>query len=81
MPSQRSADSASGFSLGDDVLLNTSQAAKLTGLSAKTLRQMRCDKQGPACFKFGKSAQARVVYRRTDIESWLRDNLVRLCGR
>lgn len=80
MPSQRSVDESSGFSLDGDVLLNTAQAAKLTGLSAKTLRQLRCDRQGPACFKFGETAQARVLYRRSDIECWLRDNLVRIGG-
>lgn len=61
-----------GFSLTNDQLLSTSQAAAVTPFSAKTLRQMRCDKTGPRFLKLGKGKQARCVYRRSDLESWIR---------
>jgi len=65
----------------DDRMLSTTQAAALIGLSAKTLRQLRCDRQGPRCFKLGAAAQARVLYRQSDLESWLNANATAIGGR
>lgn len=59
------------ISLKDDCLLGTAQAAALVGLSPKSLRQFRCDKIGPRCLKMGVGQQARVVYRRSDLEKWV----------
>lgn len=61
------------LSLADDPLLKTADAAALLGLSQKTLRQLRCDRAGPRCFKLGTSKQARTVYRRSDLERWVRE--------
>jgi len=60
-----------GFSLLNDQLLTTSQAGSLIGLSAKSLRCMRCDRSGPRCLKLGAGKQARVVYRRSDLAKWV----------
>jgi len=62
---------STAIDLKDDILVSTSEAARLTGRSAKTLRQLRCDRQGPPCLKLGRAAQARVVYRRSDLEQWV----------
>jgi hypothetical protein len=60
------------LNLGEDTLLTTAQAAAALGLSAKTMRQLRCDKSGPRCLKFGTKKQGRVVYRKSDLEAWVR---------
>lgn len=69
-PSEALAD----LSLADDPLLKTADAAALLGLSQKTLRQLRCDRAGPRCFKLGTTQQARTVYRRSDLERWVREH-------
>lgn len=68
------------FSLKDDVLLGTGEAATLVGLTPKTLRQLRCDKDGPRCFKLGATKQARTVYRRSDLEAWVRSRIAVVHG-
>lgn len=62
------------LSLKDDTLLSTADAARLVGLTPKTLRQLRCDRAGPRCLKLGTSKQARTVYRRSDLERWIRES-------
>ncbi len=68
------------FSLKDDVLLGTVEAAAVVGLAAKTMRQLRCDKAGPRCFKLGTNKQARTVYRRSDLEAWVRSRIAAVHG-
>jgi hypothetical protein len=62
------------LSLRDDLLLSTADAARRVGLTAKTLRAMRCDRAGPRCLKLGTSKQARTVYRLSDLERWIRES-------
>jgi len=62
------------LTLKDDTLLTTAQAAAAVGLTPKTLRQLRCDRAGPRCLKLGTSKQARTLYRRSDLERWIREN-------
>lgn len=69
-----------GFSLTNDQLLTTSQAAALIALSPKSLRCMRCDRTGPRCLKLGSGRQARVAYRRSDLEAWVRSRVVAVQG-
>jgi hypothetical protein len=63
------------LSLKDDTLLSTAEAARLVGLTPKTLRQLRCDRAGPRCLKLGTTKQARTVYRRSDLERWIRESV------
>lgn len=67
-------EAIAAISLKDDCLLSTRQAASLVGLSAKTLRQLRCDRNGPQALKLGSGKQARCVYRRSDLERWISAN-------
>ena len=60
--------------LTTDRLVPTSEAARLTGLSAKRLRDYRCDRTGPAFLKMGTSEQARCLYRLSDLERWIQEN-------
>jgi predicted DNA-binding transcriptional regulator AlpA len=69
-----------GLSLKDDCLLGTAEAARLVGLSPKTLRQMRCEKAGPRCLKLGAGRQARCLYRRSDLERWVLSRIVTIQG-
>ena len=69
-----------GFSLTNDQLLGTAQAAALLGMSAKSLRCMRCDRTGPRALKLGTTKQARTVYRRSDLEAWVRSRVVAVQG-
>lgn len=68
------------LSLRDDPLLSTADAARLVGLSPKTLRQLRCDRAGPRCLKLGATKQARTFYRRSDLEQWIRRSAVVVGG-
>lgn len=65
------------LNLEDDRLLSTAEAARVVGVSAKTLRQMRCDRQGPRCLKAGDSKQARVRYPLSALEAWVAGMAVR----
>jgi predicted DNA-binding transcriptional regulator AlpA len=67
-------DALADLSLADDPLLGTADAAAMLGLSQKTLREYRCDRRGPRCFKLGTAKQSRTVYRRSDLERWFREN-------
>ena len=69
-----------GFSLKDDQLLTTGEAATLVGLSQKSMRQMRCERTGPRCMKVGSSKQARIFYRRSDLEKWVVSRVVTIQG-
>jgi len=80
MPKRSPAAALADISLRDDCLVSTAQAARLVGLSAKTLRQLRCDRQGPPCLKMGIAAQARVVYRRSALEQWIQWNATPMGG-
>ena len=74
------AEAIADISLANDCLLGTAPAAALVGLTPKTLRSLRCDKAGPRCFKLGTGKQARVVYRRSDIEAWVRSSIAAVVG-
>ena len=63
--------------LEGDRLLTTREAARVVGLSPKTLRQLRCDRQGPRCLKAGPSKQARVRYPLSALEAWVAGMAVR----
>lgn len=79
-PKRSPAAALADIDLRDDCLLSTAQAARLVGMSAKTLRALRCDRQGPPCLKMGTAAQARVLYRRSALEQWIRRNAVPMGG-
>ena len=66
--------------LANDCLLSTADAARLLGMSPKTLRCLRCDRAGPPALKLGGAQQARVVYRRSALERWVRENATPVCG-
>ena len=66
--------------LRDDVVMGTPEASRLTGLSQKTLRQLRCERTGPRFFKLGSAKQSRAVYRRSDLERWLVSRVVTVGG-
>lgn len=51
--------------------LTTEEAARLVGLSRKTLEAKRLTGEGPRFLKLGRS----VRYRREDIDAWLAANL------
>jgi len=79
-PKRTPAAALADISLKDDCLLSTAQAARLVGLSQKTLRALRCDRAGPPCLKMGTAAQARVLYRRSALEQWIRRNATPMGG-
>jgi predicted DNA-binding transcriptional regulator AlpA len=68
------------ISLKDDVVVGTPEASRLTGLSQKTLRQMRCERTGPRWFKLGDKKQSRAAYRRSDLERWIASRVVAVGG-
>lgn len=68
------AANASDIDLKDDCLLSTRQAATLVALTPKTLRQLRCDRNGPPFLKLGDGKQSRCVYRRSQLEAWIGRN-------
>ena len=58
------------INLDADRFVGTDEAATLLGLAAKTLRQWRCERKGPACEKRGEGKQARVFYRVSSLAAW-----------
>jgi len=63
------------LSLKDDRLVATAEAAMLLGLAAKTLREWRSQRKGPAVLRLGTGPRARCCYRLSDLEAWTRANL------
>lgn len=54
--------------------LTSVQLAELLGVTEGTLRNWRAAKQGPPFVKLGKSKQAEVRYKESDINSWINKN-------
>lgn len=51
--------------------LNTIDAAEMLCLSPRTLERMRIEGGGPQFFKAGPGKRSRVLYRQSDLISWL----------
>lgn len=56
----------------DDPLMTPAQVANLTGFTLRALSGRRARNEEPAYIKMGSGAKARVRYRRSTIEAWLR---------
>jgi excisionase family DNA binding protein len=54
-------------------LLNQSEAAKILGLSTRTLERLRLTGEGPPFAKLGR----RVLYRPADLNAWVAERIVR----
>lgn len=50
---------------------STVDAAKLLGVSAKTLANWRYLGKGPTYIRLGNSPRAQVLYRYEDLDAWL----------
>jgi hypothetical protein len=68
------------FSLTNDRLVTTVEAARLVGASAKTLREWRSRRIGPAGLKMGTGKQSRVLYRLSSLEAWLKASVTSVIG-
>jgi len=68
------------FSLTNDRLVSTAEAARLTGQTTKTLREWRSKRTGPAALKLGVGKQARCVYRVSSLEAWVRASVTSVTG-
>jgi len=55
------------------ITVTTGEAAKLLGLAPSTLAKLRLNGNGPLYCKLGR----RVVYRRSDLETWLQSRTTR----
>lgn len=53
-------------------VLNTVQAAKVLGRQPQTLRLWRLRGGGPRYLRLGNGVHARVAYRPSDLDAWLR---------
>jgi hypothetical protein len=53
-------------------LLTTVEAASYLRVSVRTLEDKRVDGTGPPYFKVGPGRGAKVVYRRSDLNDWLK---------
>lgn len=69
------AEAVADISLKDDRLVTTAEAAHLLGLAPKTLREWRSKRTGPVPLSLGAGKRARVVYRRSALEAWVRGNV------
>jgi hypothetical protein len=52
--------------MSDTIFLNQNGAAKMLGLSGRTLEKFRLDGRGPVYRKFGR----RILYHPDDLLSW-----------
>lgn len=68
------------LSLKDDRLVDTKEASRLTAYSEKTLREWRCQRKGPQALKYGTGRRARVVYRLSALEAWVKANVTSVTG-
>jgi excisionase family DNA binding protein len=59
------------MTISNPITLTAGQAAKVLGLAASTLAKLRLSGNGPAYYKLGR----RVVYRREDLEVWLKSRI------
>ncbi|WP_366465307.1 helix-turn-helix domain-containing protein [uncultured Collinsella sp.] len=50
---------------------STGDAARMLGISAKTLANWRCLGKGPAYIRLGNSSRAQILYRYDDLDAWL----------
>jgi len=53
-------------------VLNTIQAAKVLGRQPQTLRLWRLRGGGPRYLRLGNGVHARVAYRPSDLDAWLK---------
>ena len=58
-----------------DQLLSTQEAADYIGIKPGTLRKWRWHGTGPSYVRLGRSKRARVVYRASDLTSWLSERV------
>ena len=54
-----------------EAYLTTSEAGGLLRLSPRTLERMRVSGNGPAYLKVGPGKRAKVLYKSSDVLSWL----------
>lgn len=59
----------------DHAVVGSAEAARMLGISPRTLANWRAQGRGPAYVRLGKS-RSPVLYRVGDIESWLESRLV-----
>ena len=55
----------------DEEWLTPPEAARRLRLKAKTLQEYRVTGGGPKFYKLGPGRNARVVYRRVDLDTWV----------
>lgn len=55
----------------DENYLTTSEAAKFTTLSRRTLERLRVQGTGPIFYKLGQGKRTRVRYRQVDLLAWI----------
>ena len=53
------------------LLLTTIEVAGMLRISRRTLERMRVDGTGPRYLKVGPGKRSRVLYRQSDVETWL----------
>jgi hypothetical protein len=68
------------ISLTDDRLVGTTEAARLLGVAPKSLREWRCQRTGPPALKMGAGRQARVFYKLSSLEAWIRSSVTSVIG-
>ena len=56
----------------EHTFLTTNEAAHFLRLSGRTLERFRVEGTGPRYTKAGPGVRARVLYRRSDLEDWLK---------
>ena len=76
-PRRHKRQGAVSVDLSTDRLLSTAEAARVVGMTQKTLRELRCQRRGPRCLKAGDSKQSRVRYPLSGLQQWVAQMEVR----
>ena len=71
-PTGDSSSTARAPDKSEHTFLTTSEAAHFLRLSGRTLERFRVEGTGPRYTKAGPGVRARVLYRRSDLEDWLK---------
>lgn len=68
-------NSDNNMALEERVLVSSTEAAQMLGISPRTLANWRVQGRGPAYVRLGKS-RSPILYRVSDIDAWLESRLV-----
>lgn len=63
----------------EPIVYNSTEAARMLGISPRTLANWRCQGRGPRYAHLSDDPHSPIIYRRTDLEEWLDERFKACC--